>query len=104
MEPLQHFTQTLMKQAKLDTLPEPARASLAEQLEAQITRRLGAVIINALPETERENFVAKLNDDMSETDRTALMDQAAQLIPNYQPLLEKTLEDVAVEFLSNLQR
>lgn len=104
MEPIQQFTQTLMKQAKLDTLPQAAQVSLAEQLEAQVTRRLGAVIINALPEGEREGFVAKMHENMAETERAALMTEAATLIPNYQQLLEKTLEDVAVEFLSNLKR
>lgn len=104
MDPLQQFTQTLMKQANLDTLPDATKAGLSEQLEAQVTRRLGAVIINALPDTERDGFVAKMEGDMSEQQRTALMEEAAKLIPNYQQLLEKTLEDVAAEFLSNLKQ
>lgn len=104
MEPLQQFTETIMKQAKLDTLPAEARASLSEQLEAQVTRRLGAVILAALPEGEREAFVAKIDENMSPEQRSALMDDAAKHIPNYQQLLEKTLEDVAVEFLSNMKQ
>lgn len=102
MDSLQQFTQTIMKQGKLDALPEEAKASISAELEAQVTRRLGAVIINALPAAERDGFVAKLTDTMTPEQREAVMNEAAKLIPNYQQLLEKTLEDVAVEFLSNL--
>ncbi|EKD76673.1 MAG: hypothetical protein ACD_43C00024G0003 [uncultured bacterium] len=104
MEPLQQFTETIMKQAKLDTLPAEVQASLREQLEAQVTRRLGAVIIAALPAGERDAFVSKIEENMSSEQRTALMEEAAKRIPNFQQLLEKTLEDVAVEFLSNMKQ
>jgi hypothetical protein len=103
MEPLQQFTQMLMEKGNLDTLPKEAKAKISEELEAQVTRRLGAVIVNALPEVERDSFIAKLNENMSAVDRAAIMDEAARLVPNFKPLLEQALQDVAVEFLSNLR-
>jgi len=104
MEPMDQFVNSLMKEAKLDTLPEEFQTNLRDQLATQAYRRIGAAILKELNEADGEAFLAMVDfSQPQQVDQSKLNAFLAEKIDGFDVKVSTALESLATEFLKNMQ-
>jgi hypothetical protein len=92
------FIRDLLKQAKLDTLPEEYLEEYTVRLESQLMERLGLVALQALPDSDLSH-AEKLSE---KRDFEGLMQLFQKSIPDFSDLLGKTLNEFRDQFLKSV--
>lgn len=101
---MDQFVNSLMKEAKLDTLPEEFQISLRDQLTTQAYRRIGAAILKELNEKDSDAFLALVDLTKPEdVDQPKLNAFLSEKITDFEAKVSTALESLAGEFLTNMQ-
>ncbi|MFA6475490.1 MAG: hypothetical protein WCV88_04830 [Patescibacteria group bacterium] len=101
MDPVNEFVLNLMKEAKLDTLPDDFKQSLQDQLMVQAYRRIGVVIMEELNDEQAGQFT-ELVANPDKIDQTAVNDFLTKnTTEKFADKIKTALTDLAVEFLKS---
>jgi hypothetical protein len=92
---IQEFMDELLAQANLTNLPPAFRERFVDQLEQELTQRLGLIAMDALPENQWEGF----DQALATEDAKVVYQFLNSHIPDLKKRLLKACEDFAKDFL-----
>jgi hypothetical protein len=93
----------IIEVGKLDGLPEPAMSQFKNNMEAQILRRLGLIIISNLEEKDIDEYEAMLKSG-SAPDPAELQRFLEGKIPNYEEKIKQEMDDFIKEIVANMNK
>lgn len=97
------YSQKLITDAGLATLPQEYLEEYQTRLEDQIVRRMGIVAMENLDDKGIDAYreiIEESGGDLSKINRDHIASFWRKYIPNFEPVMLKGLEDFAQEFLS----
>lgn len=103
MDPINEYVVALLKEAKLDTVPDEFRQSLQDQLTVQAYKRIGAVIVAELGDEQATAFIELLKNP-EQVDTVAVNNFLTKHTSQIEPKLRTALADMGQEFLRNLKQ
>lgn len=103
MDPVNEFVAGLLKEAKLDTLPDDLRHSIEDQLVVQTYKRVGQVIMTELNTDQAAEFAELISDPEKMSEDTINRFLTAHTT-NMDQKLKEALSDLGAEFLANLKK
>ena len=103
MDPVKDFVSNLLKEAKLDTLPEDLRTNIENQLLVQTYKRIGTVIMNELNNEQAAEY-AKLIENPQQVNEQAVNEFLTKHTQKMDQKIQAALVDLAATFLTNLKK
>lgn len=102
MDPIQDYVAALLKQTKLDTLPEAMKANIQEQLLVQAYRRIGVVMVTELGQ-EKSDQLMELVADPAKTNMEAVNRFITDNTKGFETKVQTALADLGAEFIKQLK-
>lgn len=102
MDPIRDYINTVLKQAKLDTLPDELRLGLEEQLVILAYRRVGEVVMAQLNESQQAEFLSLIEANPEQLNHTAINDFLANHTKKLDIEVRDALGNLGADFLSRM--
>lgn len=102
-DPIQNYVQAILKEGKLDTLPDDLRIGLEEQLTVLVYQRIGTLMVNELGDAASEQFFSLLEKNPLQPDHVQLNQFLSDHIEHFDTKLADSLADLGADFLQRLK-
>lgn len=100
---VEKIVDNIIEVGKLDGLPEPAMNQFKGNMEAQILRRLGLIIISNLEEKDIEEYEAMIKEGLV-PEPEKLQKFLEEKIPDYEEKIKQGMDEFVGEIINGLNK
>lgn len=102
MDPIQDYVTALLKQTKLDTLPDEMKVDIQEQLTVQAYRRIGVVMVTELGQ-EKSDALMTMVADPAQVNTDAVNRFITEHTKGFETKVQAALVELGAEFIKQMK-
>lgn len=102
MDPIQDYVTALLKQTKLDTLPDEMKVDIQEQLTVQAYRRIGVVMVTELGQ-EKSDVLMAMVEDPAQVNADAVNRFITEHTKGFETKVQTALVELGAEFIKQMK-